>query len=285
MNFAALGILCLNSNSIFNYLKGQICRKILILLQKLNTLFIGKVLLTFPELSSTNAYAVELLSKSRPIEGTVISTANQTHGRGQIGSKWISEPQKNLTCSTILYPEFLEVKHRFYLNMATSLAALETVQHFLPKQKCEIKWPNDLYVESRKIGGILLQNALQGHHVQSSIIGLGINVLQTQFPARIPSATSMKLQSPEISFSVENVLFAFCQNLEKRYLQLKSGKYSSLKDNYLNHLLGLEKVREFEKPDGSRFFGRITGISEDGRLVLNTSGETQYFNLKEIVFL
>jgi len=285
MNAAAAGTLRLNSNSIFNYLKGQICRKILILLQKLNTLFIGKVLLTFPELSSTNAYAIELLSKSRPIEGTVISTANQTHGRGQIDSKWISAPQKNLTCSTILYPQFLEVKHQFYLNMATSMAAMETIQHFLPNQKCEIKWPNDLNIDGLKIGGILIQNALQGQHIQSSIIGLGINVLQTKFPQNIPNATSMMLQNPEFSFSVENVLFAFCQNLEKRYLQLKSGKYSSLKDSYLKHLLGLEEDREFEKPDGSRFFGRITGISEDGRIVLNTSGEIQYFNLKEIAFL
>jgi BirA family biotin operon repressor/biotin-[acetyl-CoA-carboxylase] ligase len=254
-------------------------------LQKLNTLFIGKVLLTFPELPSTNAYASDLLSKSRPIEGTVISTANQTDGRGQIGSKWISAPQKNLTCSTILFPKFLEAKHQFFLNIATSLAARETIQTFLPDQKCLIKWPNDLFVEGQKIGGILIQNALQGQHLQSSIIGLGINVLQTEFPDDIPNVTSMKQRNPDVSFSIKNVLHTFCENLEKRYLQLKNEKYLNLKDSYLKHFLGLEEDREFEKPDGMSFFGRITGITDDGRLVINSAGETQFFNLKEVVFL
>ncbi|KAA3640575.1 MAG: biotin--[acetyl-CoA-carboxylase] ligase [Bacteroidetes bacterium] len=255
------------------------------MLQKLNTLFIGKVLLEFPKLPSTNAYAIDLLSKSRPIEGTVISTANQTDGRGQIGSKWNSLPGENLTCSVILYPGFLLVRQQFMLNIITSLAALEVIQHYLPNCNCHVKWPNDLYVDNQKTGGILIQNSLQGQHIQSTVIGLGINILQKSFPEDIPNATSMILQAPDESFSVENVLTLFCEKLEKRYLQLKGGKQSHLKDSYLNHLLGLEEDRQFQKPDGNRFPGRITGITEDGRLIIISEGKKLYFNLKEVIFL
>ncbi len=255
------------------------------MLQNLNTLFVGKVLLEFPNLPSTNAYAIELLSKSRPIEGTVISTANQTDGRGQIGSKWFSLPGENLTCSVILYPGFLNIKQQFMLNIITSLAALEAIQHYLPNHNCLVKWPNDLYVDNQKTGGILIQNSLQGQHIQSTVIGLGINILQKEFPKDIPNATSLKLLAPDRSFSVENVLTLFCENLEKRYLQLKGGKQSHLKDSYLNHLLGFEKDRQFQKPDGTRFSGRITGITEDGRLIIFSEGQDLFFSLKEVVFI
>ncbi|MCB0653858.1 MAG: biotin--[acetyl-CoA-carboxylase] ligase [Saprospiraceae bacterium] len=266
-------------------------------MQKLNTLFIGKVLLAFPQLPSTNVHAIDLLSKSRPIEGTVISTADQTNGRGQIGSKWLSNPFENLTCSVILYPIFLEAKHQFLLNIMTSLAVFDVIQQLLPGKKCAIKWPNDLYVEDKKIAGILIQNSLQGSTIQSTVIGLGINVLQTSFANEIPNATSIKLEStrpngtgfpcaqPDSPFSVENVLFRFCENLENRYLQLKAGRESSLKDNYLTHLLGLGEERLYQKNDKSYFKGTIRGVTEAGKLIVESSGELLNFNLKEVSFL
>ena len=124
-----------------------------------NTLFIGKVLRHFPQLGSTNQYAVEIVSKSNPTEGTVISTFHQPAGRGQIGRKWESEPHKNLTLSIIFYPRFLAPTQQFILNQAISLGLVDFITKYIAKG-VKVKWPNDIYVQDRKIAGILLQNTL-----------------------------------------------------------------------------------------------------------------------------
>lgn len=254
-------------------------------MQKLNTLFIGKVLLTFPELPSTNTYATELLAKSRPIEGTVISTEDQTAGRGQIGSKWVSHARKNLTCSSILFPSFLHISQHFYLNIAVSLAVMETVQHFMPNGKVQVKWPNDVYLNDKKVAGILLQNSLQGQNIQNTIIGVGLNILQTDFPKDIPNATSFLLEAPDEEFQKEAVLFRFCEYLEKWYLQLKAGNLAQLKKHYFQLLLGLEEDRLFMDESGQQFRGRIKGVSEEGRLMIETNDEIRSFGMKEVKFL
>jgi BirA family biotin operon repressor/biotin-[acetyl-CoA-carboxylase] ligase len=254
-------------------------------LQKLNTLFIGKVVLSFPKLPSTNAYASDLLAKSRPIEGTVITTDDQTKGRGQIGSKWLSSAKNNLTCSVVLYPKFLQVRQQFDLNIMVSLALKDVVQVLLPGNLIKIKWPNDIYADNKKIAGILIQNSLQGTSIQHTVIGVGLNVKQIEFPSEIPNATSLQLLAPETEFAVETVLFRFCEALEKRYLQLKNNKDKKIKGDYLDHLLGFEKERTFETMDGAKFKGYIQGVTEEGKLIIKSGGELLYFSLKEVAFL
>ncbi len=87
-----------------------------------NTLFVGQVFLDYPSLTSTNSFALDYLSKNNPSEGTVISTSNQTAGRGQIGSAWESEAEKNINWSVILLPKFLRANEQFYLSKVAGLA-------------------------------------------------------------------------------------------------------------------------------------------------------------------
>ncbi|MCB9316079.1 MAG: hypothetical protein H6569_08075 [Lewinellaceae bacterium] len=96
-----------------------------------NTLFIGKVYLQFDELPSTNDYALELLAKSKPPEGTVIRAASQSAGRGQFGSQWESQAGKNLLISIILFPKWLLASEQFRLSEATALAVWETIMDAL----------------------------------------------------------------------------------------------------------------------------------------------------------
>ena len=191
---------------------------------KKNTLFIGQSTLHFPRLESTNAYAVTLLAKSNPVEGTVISTFNQSHGRGQIGSKWESEPHKNLSLSLILKPTFLPIKDQFWLTKCIALAVKDFLGSYV-NDPVKVKWPNDVYIGQRKIAGILIQNNINSKKIHYSIIGMGININQVTFSDWVPNPTSLALESNK-TYALETMQAELMPFLEYRYLQLKAGKYA-----------------------------------------------------------
>jgi BirA family biotin operon repressor/biotin-[acetyl-CoA-carboxylase] ligase len=253
-------------------------------LTHLNTLFIGKVLLHFDAIDSTNSYATHLLAKSDPIDGTVISAAFQKSGRGQIGSGWESESGKNLLLSIILYPSFLNVRRPFIFNQAIALG----VHDFLSGQTEKavwIKWPNDIYIKDKKVAGILIQNTLSGSKIQHTIVGLGINILQNKFPDHLSKATSLSIETgkhPELS-SLHEPLF---RALEAWYLRLKAGEIHLIQNAYLDRLYRLKQWSNFVRPHtGEVFQGQIVGINESGKLLIEHDGETEVFGTKEVSFM
>ncbi len=248
-----------------------------------NTLFVGQVIHDLPAVASTNAYALSLLSKSKPPEGTVISTFRQTEGRGQIGSIWESEPDKNISLSVLFYPEFLRALHQFQLNQAFSLAVRDFVADQLAVD-VKIKWPNDIYVEDRKIAGILIQNAITNNHLRSTVAGIGINVNQAAFLTNPPNPTSFLLKTGR-EFDLESLVLSLCQFIEQRYLQLKSGKIVPLQQDYLRHLYRFATPGLFQRASGEIFHGTITGLDETGRLRVSINETEEVFDLKEIKFL
>lgn len=248
-----------------------------------NTLFVGKVFLDLPRVGSTNQYALDLLSKSKPKEGTVIYTSNQVAGRGQIGSTWISQAGKNVAMSVIFYPSFLNIAQQFILTKAFSLALRDALAEHLPNAP-QIKWPNDIYVGDRKVTGILLQNSISGSVIQSCVAGIGVNVNQVDFPIHLPNPTSLKLETGT-NFDLYALINQICRHLELRYLQLKDGRLSSLHEDYLKHLYGWRKTRRFQTPDGSLFEGKISGVDTPGRLLIEkANGKIQAFDLKAVQF-
>ncbi|MCB0568411.1 MAG: biotin--[acetyl-CoA-carboxylase] ligase [Phaeodactylibacter sp.] len=241
----------------------------------------GKVLMEFPSLPSTNLYASELLSKSKPSEGTVISAGFQTEGRGQIGSRWESQAGLNITLSVILYPEFLPAAQQFSLNQAVALSVRDLAARYA-KKPVYVKWPNDIYLGHRKVAGILLQNTLSSRGFQSCVAGLGINVNQESFSPALPNPTSLKLETGR-PYSLPELRTVLFQCLEQRYLQLKEGRFDSLNTEYLQFLYGLGHVALFERPDGERFRGKINGISPEGLLlVVAEGGQEDAYQLKAI---
>ncbi len=246
-----------------------------------NTLFVGQALIDLPQVASTNAYTQELLSKTKPAEGTVISTFHQSEGRGQIGNKWESEPGKNISLSLILYPDFLAVKDQFQLNIIVSLAVFDFVKNCLPDRPVSIKWPNDSYVGDKKIAGILLQNSLINTQIRSTVVGIGININQTAFVTNPPNPTSMRLES-SLDFELPDLVPALCEFLESRYLQLKAGKIVPLQEAYLRHLYRFGIPAKYLRASGEPFEGTITGIDEIGRLKMEVRGKLEVFDLKEL---
>ncbi len=236
----------------------------------------------FDKLSSTNDYCTELLSKSNPIEGTVISTYNQLDGKGQIGRKWFSDTEKNLAVSVILKPSFLEVHRMYYMNIMLSLAistALEKMSAF----EFKIKWPNDIYYKNKKLGGLLIKQSLQGNFISSSILGFGINVNQELFPDDLPNPISL-FQITQKQYDLQIVLNAILKEIEQFYHKLRSNEFLKLKKQYLLKLYGRGEVHSF-LANGHAFNAEIIGIDDQGRLSLHKEGKVRHFSMQEIKLL
>ncbi|MEI6407805.1 MAG: biotin--[acetyl-CoA-carboxylase] ligase [Bacteroidota bacterium] len=261
-----------------------------------NSLFIGKVYYRFDELTSTNDYALELIAaarsetdslaaKSKPPEGTVVRADSQSAGRGQFGSRWAAAAGLNLTFSVILYPNWLEAQAQFYLSMAVALALHDTCMALELPQTPTVKWPNDLYFENRKCAGILIQNSISGKHLQSAVVGIGLNINQTTFGPGLGNPTSLALES-ERTFDLDQLAEILFVCLERRYLQLKSGRKKDIEADYLAGMYRYNLPSDFLRTSNETIFeGFIRGVAEDGRLVVETASGMELFGLKEIKIL
>lgn len=245
-----------------------------------NTIFVGKVLMHFESLDSTNTYAAEWASKNKPIDGTVISTYNQYKGRGQIGNTWVSEPNKNIAVSLILHPHFLLARDQFQLNQAISLAVYDLISTYI-QTPVYIKWPNDIYIEKRKTAGILIQSSLSGAYIQNTVVGIGVNVNQLTFPEHLPNPTSLAIET-QGAFSLDEIRDELCRKVEYRYLQLKEGKIGDIQKEYLSRLFRFGNPTNFLRKDDSSFIGEIRGVEESGKLIIQTNKGRETFDIKEV---
>ncbi len=248
-----------------------------------NTSLIGKVLLEFDTLTSTNAYAQALLAEGGIEEGTVISAEYQTRGVGQAGTSWEGEPRQNLLLSVILYPTFLEASAHFLLNQTVALAVSDLLCAH-SSHPVAIKWPNDVYLCQGKAAGILLQTSLRGSYFQHAVVGIGINVNQTYFAAHLPNPVSLALCEGK-TFDLASLCRELCLWLDARYQQLREGQVERIQKDYLQRLYRLHTRSGFVRPDGQCFEGVITGVATDGRLkIRHDNGAEELFALKEIIY-
>jgi BirA family biotin operon repressor/biotin-[acetyl-CoA-carboxylase] ligase len=238
----------------------------------------------FPSLNSTNAFTLDYLSKTNPIEGTVISTKRQTAGRGQRGNYWESESDKNVSLSIILYPKFLAAAKQFDLSKIVALAVKDLIEEHCNKA-VKIKWPNDIYIENRKVAGILIQNSLTGSMIKNAVLGIGININQETFLSDAPNPTSLKLEVGE-EFNIDDLIKKLCKYVEIWYLKLKANQTQSINDAYLNALYRLNEVHQYRIVEtGEVFQGEIVGIANSGQLKVKTEIGILSFNIKAIKFL
>jgi BirA family biotin operon repressor/biotin-[acetyl-CoA-carboxylase] ligase len=246
-------------------------------------LFVGQNLITIQHVDSTNNYLKELLSNSKPLpEGTVIMAESQYAGRGQQNNHWHSEPGKNLTFSLLLKPSFLSVVQQFDLTRVVSLGIINALEPFLG-DKVKVKWPNDIYYEDKKLGGILIENTLQGNQIKNSVVGIGLNINQEVFPLDVAKAVSVK-QILHRDYDLKFILSEICKNIEALYLKLKTGHFEHVRSAYLDRLYWLNEDKMF-KVNGLVFKGSITGVKGNGLLVVNNDSGASEFNQKEIEFL
>ncbi|MBW4890347.1 biotin--[acetyl-CoA-carboxylase] ligase [Mucilaginibacter sp. HMF5004] len=246
-------------------------------------LFVGQNLVTITELDSTNNFLKESLANSTPLpEGTVIMAEAQYAGRGQQNNKWNSEPGKNLTISILLKPSFIALSEQFNINVAISVGIIKCLQNVLgPSAK--IKWPNDIYFGENKLGGVLIENMVQGERIKNAIIGIGLNVNQEVFPDWVPNPVSVK-QILQRDYELKALLSDLCANIEAAYLMLRAGNFEQLKALYINQLYWYNEAHQFKDKDGV-FEGTITGFEKNGQLIVSTATGIRLYNFKEIEFL
>ncbi len=229
--------------------------------------------------TSTNTLARERLQLAKAIEGSVIFANEQTQGRGQLNSVWESNSGKNVLCSIVLSPVFITIDQQTYLNMAICLAMLDTIKMYTPD--ASIKWPNDIYINKKKVAGLLLENAIQGDHIKYSIVGIGINVNQLDFVVK--SATSLCMETQH-NIVVDDVLQLLLKHINHRYGMLKLKQWDMINKEYHQHLLGLNEECTF-KTETEEFVGVIKGVDVHGLLMVKKGDSIINYRVKEISML
>jgi len=250
-------------------------------------LYIGNDILKLDSIDSTNNYAQYLINNNKAFDGTVITAKKQFSGKAQRGKMWHSEPEKNLSFSIILKELNIEIEKQFYLNMAIAIGLSDFFSSVLDSNhKINIKWPNDLLIDTKKISGVLIENTILGDKISNSIIGIGINVNQTEFnldhESRTP--TSIKLQNKK-DLDLETTLVEVLNFIEKYILILRQYKYEEIAKIYESKLYLINEISNFLLFD-EKISAQIIGVNSIGKLRLkNENGQELLCDLKDLKFL
>lgn len=236
------------------------------------------------EVDSTNSYIMRELGR---LEAPVMVTAyRQTAGQGQRGNSWESAAGENLTFSIYYKPDGFPPSVQFSISEAVALG----VRDFLGIHgvEAEVKWPNDIYVSDRKICGILIRHSVMGSAVEYSVIGVGINVNQTEFLSDAPNPVSMRQLTGKI-YDLHALEAEIGACIERRLDNISDRSYrEQLHDEFLWYLWrGDGQLHPFlDTATGERFEAAIADVGEQGMLELRLGdGEHRTYAFKEVAFL
>jgi BirA family biotin operon repressor/biotin-[acetyl-CoA-carboxylase] ligase len=239
-------------------------------------------LIKLDAIDSTNEF-LKGLSNNQLVENfTVVTTESQTKGKGQMGSVWVSEPSKNLIMSVLVKDFLLDSNSIFDVNIVVSVSIIQALET-LNIPELSIKWPNDIMSYNKKIGGILIENSIKSNGAINSIVGLGLNVNQTNFE-HLPKATSLALISSTI-FDKEEILLRIIEKLELNIQSWHQNKDLMWVD-YAEKLFKKGIPMPFSDENQQHFMGIIQGVSSIGKLQILLEDDTvPEFDIKEIQML
>ena len=224
---------------------------------------------------------------------SVLSALEQTAGRGQRGNSWAARAGENLTFTIVLkyghgaLPSVRAVD-QFTISEITALTVVDLLaSHGI---EAKIKWPNDIYVGNKKICGILIENSVREGMLSSSIIGIGLNVNQTEFDPSLPNPTSMLLQNTATPLEIHEILKEYMDIFRtyiNRYMNITGGM-SRLRRLYLSQMWRKDvHARFIDNSDGREFEGIIRGLNQIGLIMIEDieKGELREFAFKEISYI
>jgi BirA family biotin operon repressor/biotin-[acetyl-CoA-carboxylase] ligase len=240
---------------------------------------IGRKILRFETVDSTNNYTANLIQEGEIAHGTVILSDIQTNGRGQRGAKWHSNAGENMISSFYIEPFNLSVNDQVMLTYFVSLSITGMLFKFGLNPR--IKWPNDILIGNKKIAGVLIENQLKGSKLFSAILGIGLNVNQLDFIDF--NGTGIKAETGEFH-PIEEVLFSLISEMNKYWALLENGSFEILKDSYLSQLWLKDEPAQFVDKEGE-FTGVIRDIDSVGKLLIEKKGKIERYDLKELTFL
>lgn len=239
-----------------------------------NKRIIGKHWKHLQHVESTNDYLKDIISKNNPKNGTAISAQFQSKGKGQFGNTWLGNADENIYLSIYIEHNNLTVSQLFSLNAFVSFALLNYLKLKTPNQDIHIKWPNDILINDKKVCGVLIENAIQGNLVSHSIIGIGLNLNQKQFPNFLPDATSI-YQEINQSLNIEEEIELLLVELDLAYSNFNQDwreEYHKFlwKHNDTVNCTAIDKGYVDAK-------GTILGVDELGRLILEVNNSLEYY--------
>jgi BirA family biotin operon repressor/biotin-[acetyl-CoA-carboxylase] ligase len=230
-------------------------------------------------IDSTNDYLKQLAREEVLENFTIVTAYEQWNGRGQLNAKWNAEPGKNLTMSVFVNELTLENQTIFDFNITVALAVLEVLKQ-LKIPNTNLKWPNDIMAEGKKVGGILIENTIKPNGGFVSIVGIGINLNQTNFED-LPQATSLTCITGN-AYDSESLALQIRDSIK---LLLKV-PIDVLWDSYLNKLFKIGVPSVFEDIQGCRFMGIIQKVDREGKLIVLREDDRAYsYEVKEIKML
>lgn len=224
-------------------------------------------------IDSTNNYAMRLIDADSAQDGMTITTGLQMAGKGQRGKQWQAEPFQSILMSLIVEPR-LKIEDQFLLSMLVAVAIVDAIEGLGFDMDVKIKWPNDIIVGDKKTGGILIENVLRGSEWNYAVIGIGLNVLQHDFPAELVNATSLK-----IALGKEIEMIALRDEIRFRIFKMLDDNIDSddLLARYNSYLYKKGMQQQFS--DGENVWTAfIESVMRNGKLmVTEADGNAAYY--------
>lgn len=231
---------------------------------------IGAPVIELQSVDSTNIYALNKVHAGLAQHGMAIFAHEQVAGKGQRGKLWVSEKGKNINLSVIIKLHSLNISGQFQLSACTAIAILDFFKHYAGNDT-RIKWPNDLYWQDRKAGGILIENVIRNKESGNAIwewavIGIGININQTAFPEDLKNPVSLK-QITGKTFDTLELAMELLAKLNSLYHQLISSGFENIYNEYLLHLYKKNETVKLKK-DNRVFDALIKTVTPSGQLII-----------------
>lgn len=230
---------------------------------------------------STNNYAMAKVHAGLSKHATAYFSAMQTAGKGQRGKEWKTSIGENIALSIILTITKINTAHQFQLSVAVALGCFDFFSSYAGDET-SIKWPNDIYWRDRKAGGILIENVFNGNDWKFSVVGIGLNINQSDFDATLKNAVSLK-QITGKSFDGIALAKELHQAVLKRFDQLQKKEFDLMLKEYNKLLFCVDKKARLKK-DNIIFETFIKGVNKHGQLITMDTIERQ-FNFGEVVWL
>lgn len=223
---------------------------------------------------SSNNYAMAQVHAGVAVHGQAWLALEQIQGKGQQGKEWKTAKGDNITMSTALDTTAQLVQQQFRLSATVAAACHSFVKHYVGEDVF-IKWPNDIYWNDRKAGGILIENILQGQTWKWAIAGTGININEAQFPAHLPNPVSL-YQITGQQYAIEELAEILHQRILFYWQQLTGGNWELVHHYYNSNLYKKGEVVQIQL-DSRSLIATIKGISEEGKLqIAETEEEFAY---------
>jgi BirA family biotin operon repressor/biotin-[acetyl-CoA-carboxylase] ligase len=256
---------------------------------------IGTPFIELQSVDSTNNYAREQVQRaSLPESQTFIQHGqayfahSQFAGKGQRGKTWASEKHSNIAISILIDPSPLLLTQQFRLSTCMALSVYEFFKKYAGDDT-RIKWPNDLYWQDRKAGGILVESVVGSRESvrqdsfgeigdtiaiwKWAIVGIGININQVNFPPHLPNPVSLKQIT---GANHEPLLLAkeLCTIIDRNFRDMIANGFEDILLRYNNHLYKKDSVVKLKK-DNRVFEARVIGVNADGKLVIHHAIEEE----------